>query len=77
MTILDNETQETEVLEDQVLVQCIKYDKEYWFILRDKSAEEKFAEENEALTARADRTTAVQEYNIMMGNLEDPSEDEE
>lgn len=70
MTILDNETQETEVLEDQVLVQCIKYDKEYWFILRDKSAEEKFTE-------RTDRTTAVQEYNIMMGNLEDPSEDEE
>ena len=72
--IVDNETEETQVLEDAMLVQCIKFDKEYWFILTEKTLEEKDRDE---LFAKTDRTIAVQEYNIMMGNLEDPSEDEE
>lgn len=59
MTVLDNETQETEVLVDQALVQCIKYDKEYWFILRDKSAEEKFMEENEILEGAIEELAAI------------------
>ena len=32
---------------------------------------------NENARAMAERARAVQEYNIMMGYLEDPSEDEE
>jgi hypothetical protein len=32
---------------------------------------------NEIARAQAERAKAVQEYNIMMGYLEDPSEDEE
>lgn len=57
--MLDNETQESEILEDQVLVQCIKYDKEYWFILREKSAEEKFAEENDLLEGAIEELAAI------------------
>lgn len=33
--------------------------------------------EREAANARAAKTAAVQDYNIMMGNLEDPDEEEE
>ena len=33
--------------------------------------------EQEVAQARAAHNKAVQDYNIMMGNLEDPSEDEE
>lgn len=72
--ILDDETQETQVLTDAFLVQCVKFDKEYWFILAEKTQEEKDREE---LFAKTDRTMAAQEYNIMMGNLEDPSDEEE
>jgi hypothetical protein len=32
---------------------------------------------NEIARAQAERAKAVQEYNIMMGYLEDPSEDDE
>ena len=59
VTVLDDETQETEVLEDQVLVQCIKYEKEYRFILRDKSAEEKLAEDNEILAGAIEELAAI------------------
>lgn len=37
----------------------------------DKQAEQEHAD------AQAEQTKAVQDYNIMMGNLEDPSEGEE
>ena len=37
----------------------------------DKMAEAEYA------AAQAARSKAVEDYNIMMGNLEDPSEDEE
>ena len=37
----------------------------------DKQAEQEYAD------AQAVQTKAVQDYNIMMGNLEDPSEGEE
>ena len=35
--------------------------------------------EHDAMNANAEaaKATAIQDYNIMMGNLEDPSEDEE
>ncbi len=36
-----------------------------------KQAEQEYAD------AQAAQTKAVQDYNIMMGNLEDPSEDDE
>ena len=38
MTISDGET--TTVMEHAVLVQCKKYGKEYWFVLREMTAEE-------------------------------------
>lgn len=63
VTVLDNETQKAEILEDQVLVQCIEYNGEYWFILRDKSSEEKFAEENEVLAG------AIEELAAIIGDL--------
>ena len=71
---MNTKTEETMSFKDAYLVQVIKYEGEYWFILAEKTQEEKDREE---LVAKADRTRAVQEYNIMMGNLEDPSEDEE
>ena len=42
---------------------------------RTESPYEKKVKEN--AIAEAAQTKAVQDYNIMMGNLEDPSEDEE
>ena len=41
VTISDGET--TTVMEHAVLVQCKKYGKEYWFVLRELSAEELMA----------------------------------
>lgn len=41
MTISDGET--TTVMEHAVLVQCKKYGKEYWFVLREMTAAEQTA----------------------------------
>ena len=46
--ILDKETGDIEVLENQALVQNIKYEDEYWFIFRTKSDTELLAEVVEA-----------------------------
>lgn len=46
MTISDGET--TTVMEHAVLVQCKKYGKEYWFVLRELSAEELMAAKTQA-----------------------------
>ena len=72
VTIDDGEI--VKVIEDAVLIQAIQCMGEYWFIIAEKSAEQK---EKEALQAKANRAEAVTDYNIMMGILEDPDEDEE
>ena len=70
--IHDGETES--VIYSAVLIQLKKYGEEYWFILAEKSPEQM---EKEQLEEKADRVKAVTDYNIMMGNLEDPEDDEE
>lgn len=57
--VYDYEDEKTTVLEDQVLVQCVKYDKEYWFILRGKTTEERLAEDNEILAGAIEELAAI------------------
>lgn len=42
-----------------------------------KKGKDKFEGDQKKRDARIERTRAVQDYNIMMGNLEDPSEEED
>lgn len=58
MTISDGET--TTVMEHAELVQCKKYGKEYWFVLRELSAEELMAA----------KTQANIEYIAMMADID-------
>lgn len=58
MTISDGET--TTVMEHAVLVQCKKYGKEYWFVLRELPAEELMAA----------KTQANIEYIAMMADID-------
>ena len=58
VTISDGEI--TTVMEHAVLVQCKKYDKEYWFVLRELSAEELMAA----------KTQANIEYIAMMADID-------
>lgn len=58
MTISDGET--TTVMEHAVLVQCKKYGKEYWFVLRELSDEELMAA----------KTQANIEYIAMMADID-------
>ena len=74
VAVINTKTGELIRFRDAFLVQLAKYGDEYWFILAEKTKEEK---EWEELASKSDRTMAVQEYNIMMGNLEDPLEDVE
>lgn len=64
--ITDGET--TEVLEDVILIQLVKYGNEYWFILAEKSPEQKEKEELYAeLEAQAE---AIMELAELIGGAE-------
>ena len=75
LTEVTVEIDETERTLNNVMIQeCASVDNRFWFALIEESESDRvireLREENAALRA-------VQDYNIMMGNLEDPSEEEE
>lgn len=68
VTVQEKEAEK--VLQDVTIQECASIDGRYWFTLLEKSAEQK---EKEAFA----RLKAMTDYNIMMGVLEDPTEEEE
>ena len=63
--IVNDETKETEILENQTLVQNIEYNGEYWFIFREKGQvellEEKVEAQAEVITALTETIEDLQE----------------